>query len=103
VFVSLFLLGSWRFNRSFSDEVEIWPYPPPIVVSVDFHPQHQETQKTNVSGYGAISGAGGNAEAKKIRTSEEGQQVSRNFQCLKMSFHMIMMDKPINNPIINHY
>ncbi|CAL1168625.1 unnamed protein product [Cladocopium goreaui] len=36
--------------------VEIWPYPPPIVVSVDFHPQHQETQKTNVSGYGAISG-----------------------------------------------
>ena len=108
VFVSLFSLGSWRFKQPQwkSDEVEIWPYPPPIVVSVDFHPQHQETQKTNVSGNGAISGAGengGKCGSKTFRT-EEGQQVSRNFQCLKMLpvFHMIMMDKPINNPIINY-
>ena len=88
-------------------EVEIWPYPPPIVVSVDFHPQHQETQKTNVSGYGAISGAGGVGGFK----NKGGETSKQEFSIVDDVIHHtitittigLSMENPISNPVINHY
>ncbi|CAE7236245.1 unnamed protein product [Symbiodinium sp. CCMP2592] len=39
--------------------VEIFPYPPPTVVSSDYHPQHQESANRNISGKRAKLGGTG--------------------------------------------